>query len=252
MPLALVLAARRLTDPGQDLATLIAQASQELLSLCQDERLRHLPPRLRSVRASLLLSYERLSPPARALFARLSFFPGGLDRSFAPLNQVLGETWQQLVQDEVAAFALARYDRQRDRYTLLQPVLELAREQLDQGEGDAFRRQAVELWTAAAQAYVPLLQPSQLGPEALAGLGLPDDAEERRAALEQRRLGAFSSLLAQEDNVIGAAAWALAAGEAAGDVLLRALDPYLDLRALWRTQEQLYRLAAARAAAAGE
>jgi tetratricopeptide (TPR) repeat protein len=244
MPLALVLAARRLPDPGQDLEGTIRQASQDLLALCQDERLTHLPARLRSVRASLQLSYQRLSEPAQVLFARMS---GGLFRAFEPLGQLLGEGWQQLAHGAVIHFALARYGRQQDRYSLLHPVRVFAGEKLDQGEGDAFRRQAVEFWAGAAAAYVPLLRPSQLAPETLSMLNLPGDPEQRGIALEHWRTWAFTQLLMQEDNLIAAADWALRTREEIGDRLLRAVDPYLDVRSLWHTQEQLYSLAAARA-----
>jgi len=252
MPLALVLAARRLTDPGEDLATIIRRASQDLINLCDDQRLSHLPPRLRSVRASLQLSCDRLSDPARRLFARMSFFPGGLGRGFQPLSGFLGRDWQELLAEEVAFYALARYDRDADRYTLLNPVREFAREQLDSDEGDDFRRQAVAFWRGGAASYVPLLAPSQAPSGLLGVLELPEEPEERQAALEQWRQLAFALLTSEEDNIVGAALWALAKGEEAGADLLAAIIPYLDLQALWHTQVQLYELAARRSQQAGE
>ena len=242
MPLALVLAARRLTDPGQDLATLIKGASDDLLSVCEDERLRHLPPRLRSVRASLELSFERLSEPARELFARMSFFPSGLSRSFEPLEQLLGDQWQQRLK-ELADFALARYDREQDRYTLLYPIFAFAEEKLDASEADAFRHQAVQLWMGAVTAYDRLLAPSQLSTESLAALHLTDDAETRGIALEALRKQVFGLLSTEVENIVHATAWSLGTEDKAGSSLLGAVDRLLDLRALWHTQEQLFGLA---------
>src|SRR5207248_274993 len=182
MPLAIVLAARRLTDPGESLSSTIHRASRDLLDLCEDPRLTHVPERLRSVRASLELSYERLSETARTLFARTSFFPDGISRSFEPFAGILGEDWQQLIQNEVTDFALARYDRDDDRYALLHPVLAFAREKLNEGEGNAFRVKVVELWTAVAAACVPLLTPSQIDSETIARMNLPDDPKAREEA----------------------------------------------------------------------
>jgi tetratricopeptide (TPR) repeat protein len=252
MPLALVLAARRLTDPGQDLATTIRRASEDLLALCEDDQLAYLPPRLRSVRASLQLSYDRLSEPARELFGRISFFPDGVLRSDEPLGQILGDSWQQLLQNEIVDFALARYDRDQDRFTLLQPILAFAREKLNAREGDAFRRETVQFWMAVASASVPFLKPSQLSREIIAELNIPDNPDVRKEILDTRRQSAFDRLLLHEGNMLSAVMWALAAEESSGDRLIRVLDPYLDLRALWRTQEQLYVLATERAERAGD
>ena len=93
MPLCIILAARRLTRHGESLETLLKKAADDLLKVMEDPQLEHLPPRLRSLRASLDLSYAHLSEPTRELFARMSFFPGGLFGKLDPLSKLLGDGW---------------------------------------------------------------------------------------------------------------------------------------------------------------
>jgi len=226
MPLDLVLAAHRLTRHGESLPTLMERSARELLDLLEDPSLKHLLPRHRSRRASLELSYRRLSVRARRLFARLSFFPGGAYRPLTPLDGLLGQGWREAA-EQASHLGLLRYDRERQRYSMLNPVREYAREKLDGDEGDRFRRRAARLWAEFAGRFGGALSQSASGADAEA------DANARG--------GALAALAAEEGNLLAAADWDLAQGRGRlAQAIAGGLGEYLGLRARWHVAAALH------------
>jgi tetratricopeptide (TPR) repeat protein len=241
MPLCVILAARRLTGHGESPETLLKEAADDLMRIMEAPELKHLPERLRSLKASLELSYRHLSDSAQELFARMSFFPGGISRKRDDLWELVGDDWDDAA-EELARYALARYDRPEQRYTMLNPVMEYAREKLDAGEGNEFRRSAVEYWAEFARWHGLMMDVRPAAQESAAKLlSLPDEPEER----EMVRSESFAMLAMDEDNIVYAAEWALRAGDEVGIGIVDALEDYLRLSAGWYTQEQLYLLALA-------
>jgi tetratricopeptide (TPR) repeat protein len=120
--------------------------------------------------------------------------------------------------------------------------MEYARERLDAGEGDEFRRSAVEYWAEFARWHGLMMDVRPAAQESAAKLlSLPEEPEER----EMVRSESFAMLAMDEDNIVNAAEWALHAGDEVGIGIVDALEDYLRLSAGWYTQEQLYRLALA-------
>lgn len=76
-PLALVIAAPQLGEAGMTPVRLLRDLQQKMLEVLEDERSRGVPERLRSLRASLRLSYERLSGRARIVFSTSGCCPVG-------------------------------------------------------------------------------------------------------------------------------------------------------------------------------
>jgi tetratricopeptide (TPR) repeat protein len=253
MPLCIILAARRLTGHGERLDTLLQRATDDLVNMMEDASLKHLPERLRSLRASIDLSYNRLSNSAKALFARMSFFPGGLSRGLGNLSQLLGDGWANAA-EEVAHYALARYERTTERYTMLHPVMEYARKKLDESEGDDFRRRAAKFWMEFAQWQDLIMDVRPAAQEKVVELlELPDEPEVRRLLREQLRSAAFAAMIMEEDNLVHSAEWTFGIKEdETGFQIVGALQDYLSLRAGWYTQEHLYRLALTRRRALAE
>ena len=197
-------------------------------------------------RSSLDSLYNRLSKPAGELFARMSFFPGGLFRGFNDLWELLGDGWEDTA-EEIIRHELAKYDRATGRYTMTEPALKYASEKLDEGEGDDFRRRATSFWAEFAQWYDLMLDVQLAGQEdEITDLKLSDDPEERQSALESLRSNSFAMIAVEENNVIHAAEWALSVGDETGLGIVDSLEDYLDLRDQWHTKERLYRLALSR------
>ncbi len=190
--------------------------------------------------------YDSLPDPAQELFARMSFFPGGLFRGFNDLWELLGDSWED-VAEEIVHSKLAKYDESTDRYSMTEPVTEYARGKLDGSESDDFRRRATEFWAEFVQWY-DLMLDVQLAEqeEETEALKLPDDPAERQGALESLRSNSFAMMAVEEDNVIHAAEWALSVGDERGLGIVDSLEDYLDLKNRWDTKERLYRLALSR------
>ncbi len=196
-------------------------------------------------KASLDSLYDHLSESARELFARMSFFPGGLFRSFDDLLELLGDGWKDAA-EEMVNHALVEYDRSTDRYNMKQPVMERARGKLDEGEGDDFRQRTTGFWAEFAQWYDLMLDVQPAEEIETHRLKLPDDPGERQIALESLRSNSFTMMVEEEDNVVHAAEWALKTGNEAGLGIVDSLEDYLELRRQWHTKERLYRLALSR------
>ena len=242
MPLCIILAARRSREHGKDMQTLLKDAAEDLVKTMEDPKLKHLPERLRSLRASLDLSYDHLSEPARELFARMSFFPGGLSRDLDDLSQLLGDGWKDAA-EEVAHCALARYERTTDRYTMLHPVMEYARGKLDEVYGNYFRRRVVQFWLQFTRWHSPMIEVRPNSQKRVAQLvDLPDNPEEQRAVRESLRANSFVALTAEESNLVHAAQWSMEAKDETGLSLVDSLTHYLELRRRWYTEERLYQL----------
>ena len=199
----------------------------------------------RQDKVSLNSLYDRLSESARELFARMSFFPGGLSRSFDDLLELLGDSWKDTA-GEMVDHALVEYDRSTDRYTMTQAVMEHAREKLDEGEGDDFRQRATRFWAEFAQWYDLMLDVQPVEGVEIQIPELPDDSVRRQSTLEPMQSNSFAMMVAEEDNVVHAAEWALKAGNETGLGIMDSLEDYLELRKQWHTKERLYRLALSR------
>ncbi|MBD3181170.1 NACHT domain-containing protein, partial [Candidatus Poribacteria bacterium] len=209
IPLCVILAARRLERHGQSLETLLEEAAEDMMNVMNDPGLAYLPDRLKSVRASLGLSYKRVSEPAKLLFARMSFFPGGLSRNL-DLFELLGNAWKD-EPEELTRYALVRFNIDHQRYIMLNPVMEYAKEKLDGMENSRdFRKKAAEYWAQFASWHDMMMDvrpASQTQVEQI--IDLPEDPEERKEMKELLRDKSFAELSAEEDNLVHAAQWAL-------------------------------------------
>ena len=242
MPLCIILAAHRLRVQGKTLDVLLKEAEDDLVGVMSDPKLKSLPPRLRSLAASIDLSYRHISEQARELFAQMSFFPGGLLGGL-DLFELLDDNWRDDAEN-LTNYALARYDRLVDRYTMLNPVREYAQKKLDETEGDEFRRRAAEYWVEFARWNDLTMDVRPFARERLAQrVELPDDPEEKQKAHEALRLEGFAAFTAEEINLVHATEWALGVGEETGLGMVNSIQDYLELRARWYTKERLYRLA---------
>jgi len=244
IPVCLVLAARRLVTRGQKLEELLEIASEELMRVVKSPELKHVTEKSRSLRASLDLSYSHLSEPAQQVFARMSFFPGGLSREYDDLWELLGDEWIDAA-EEMVRYSLVRYDRLAERYTMLRLVMDYAREKLDKSEGDSFRHKVAEFWAEFARWHDLMMD---VGPEQESVsqlLVLSDEPSRRQQEDVLLESDSFVALAEENDNVLYAAEWALYAGDEAGLGILDAMEDYLTLSVQWYMQEKLYYLALA-------
>ncbi len=140
LPLALELAAARVRSLGPETMTRILRRPSGSLDLLQggddDGPVRH-----QTIRQTLLWSCGGLDPAAAALFRQLSVFPASfsLEAAEAIADETAGSVLAGL--DTLVRSSLVLYlpgDDGSSRYDLLQPIRELAREQLDAvGEREA-------------------------------------------------------------------------------------------------------------------
>lgn len=148
LPLAIELAAARTRDyaPGE----LLASGPGALGLAGQGPR--DLPPRQRTLRATIGWSHELLSGGEQALFARLAVFAGGFTGPSAAAVCGAGR-------ETLAALVGASLVRERPgpggapRWSMLETVREYARERLDErGEADDLGRRHAEHYAALAEA----------------------------------------------------------------------------------------------------
>jgi predicted ATPase/Tfp pilus assembly protein PilF len=201
LPLAIELAAAR--TRLMRVPELLRRLKNALRMLAGGER--DVPVRHRSLRASLLGSWELLSTPARAALAQLSVFEGGA--TLASASAVLGEHGGQAldVLQELGDASLVRFDPAQGRFGTLLVVQAFAAEQLTPEA-----RERAERRHAAYHA--------QLGTdEALAALSTQGGVERTRA------------LMAEADNLLAALRRSVERGEAEAAVG--------SLRAAWRILE---------------
>jgi tetratricopeptide (TPR) repeat protein len=151
-PLAIVLAAPQLADMSP--AALLEALHRNKISALRDPT-RRVGTRLTSLEVSLSLSYGRLSPQARHLFAVLSIFVGGAGAS--GLDTVYGEGWRTPM-SELLRRSLAERVRGADRYFQLIPVREYAAARLRADQMETYRREAARHYLDIARAANEVLK----------------------------------------------------------------------------------------------
>ncbi len=131
-PLAIELAAARVG--AMTLDQFGERIAHGILSLRSTQR--DLPPRQRSVLASLTWSWELLRPAARAALARLSLCEGGFDSRAAEaiLRHDADDPWALDVLQELTDASLVQVDRRTGRFTMLVSVRTFAAGHLDSAE----------------------------------------------------------------------------------------------------------------------
>ena len=153
---------------------------------------RDLPPRQRTMRATLSWSHELLSEPEKALFRRLSVFAGGFTLEGAEAVGAKPGTAEEMDNGEVLELlgrlveqslvvAQAGEDGTEMRYAMLEPVREYGLELLQHGdEAEETRRRHAEYYLALAERAAPELK----GPQQAAWLDrLEKEHDNLRAAL---------------------------------------------------------------------
>jgi predicted ATPase len=116
-PLALVLAVPQLSEAGMTPERLLRDLKAKMLEVLEDEGSRGVSKRLRSLRASLDLSYQRLSGRARIVLFYLGVFPAGASKQI--LVDLVGKRFEPAAQ-ELVERNLARW--QDEHYTILAPI----------------------------------------------------------------------------------------------------------------------------------
>ena len=168
VPLAIELAAARTS--AFSLATLLQRLDTSLPLLAGGPR--DAPDRLRSMRDSIVWSYDLLTPAEQALFRQLGVFVGAW--TLDAVEVVASEDEGEPVLDRLAALIDASLVRPREdasgssTYTMLETIREFAAEQLDAwDEADTVRRRHADFITGLAQrTSVAFFLPN--GPELIA------------------------------------------------------------------------------------
>ena len=173
-PQSLRLLARQMRRKGLTLATLRDEAHADLLAVLRDPLANDTDQdRLKKVEVSYALSYRHLSDEGKRLFAQLSRFPGGIwcgesPERFLNWQELFGEHWRTIVQNELDYFALLHYDADGDTgtFTMLPPMLEFARKKYAESDQRDWETTWITFWR------------TQIGnwDQALSGR-LPDDIE---------------------------------------------------------------------------
>lgn len=214
LPLAIELAAARIKvlSPQALLARLIAASGQGTLDLLR-QGTRDLPPRHRTLHATIGWSYALLEPEQQKLFARLAVFVNGWTLDLAeticratddPSLDVLGGV-TELVDHSLLVRAAGQDDQQR--FAMLATIREYALEQLiRRGEAEALRRSHATAYVA----FIEIAHPFLCSPE---------------QQLWLRRLRA------EHDNLRAALSWSLSSGE-----LEQALRLAIGLWEFWAVQ----------------
>lgn len=175
---------------------------------------RDLPPRQRSMRATVEWSHHLLTDPQRVLFRRLAAFPGTFD--VAAAEQVCG--FDPLRPAAVVALLVRLTERSMvvverasgggSRFRLLETLRDFALERLDEAnEAAACRRGHVEAFLARAEAF--------------------DDARRRTGSDT-----AAATLVPDTDNYRGALSWSLEHDPATALRLAAALEPLWMIRSV--------------------
>jgi tetratricopeptide (TPR) repeat protein len=227
-PLALVIAAPQLGEAGMTPARLLRDLREAMLTALEDVRSRGVPERLRSLRASLSLSYQRLSGRARVVFFYLGVLPGGASEE--GLAVLTGKRFEPAAR-ELVARNLVRWED--SRYTLLAPLRAYAVETRPQKRLTAARLHAAGYYARLARTMNDLLKP--LTRRELAERLVEQGLEQSRAEIERGlTLVALHRLDAERTNLVAAVEWAFA-GQAWTLVwtLVDNLNTYLHLRAFW-------------------
>jgi predicted ATPase/DNA-binding CsgD family transcriptional regulator len=161
MPLAVELAAARVRALSLEQ---ISQRLEDSLRLLRGDS-RSAPQRQRTLRATLEWSHNLLSAEEQMLLRRLSVFAGGWTLEAA--EEAVG-TSEHVGEEDVLELISKLVDKSLvvaevgargvERYRLLEPVKQYARERLEEsGEAEAFRRRHAEFFLALAQDAAPEL-----------------------------------------------------------------------------------------------
>src|SRR5262249_42734333 len=153
-PLALVIAAPQLGEAGMTPKRLLEDLKAKMLEVLEDKGGRGVPERLRSLRASLDLSYQRLSGRGRVVLFYLGMLPGGANEQV--LAKLIGKRFEPAAQ-ELVARNLARW--QDGRYTLLAPIRAYAVATRSPNRLTAARLRIARLYAQLADSMDGLLQP---------------------------------------------------------------------------------------------
>jgi len=199
-PLSIFLAAHRIVAGHDPIAQQLEQATKGLVKLLEAPDLVGVPPRQRSLRASMDLSYDLLSERSQEIFRKSSLLPGGLYRHVGTLDPLLGDDWREAV-EEAEKIGLVRYNQDEQRFWLLNPVREYAEQLLDDKEGADFKVAVAKHWAEFAGLYDFLLNPAQ-NLQAMETLELPTEAKQRRESLAQLHSQAFAALSSEEANIL--------------------------------------------------
>ena len=225
-PLSIFLAAQRLVASPDPIDKQLREAGERIPQLLEVQRLRGVPERQRSIRASLDLSYNHLSDPAKDLFRKASLFPAGLYRHVSTLDDLLGAGWRDTI-EQAADIGLVRYERDEQRYWMLNPIREYAEALLDEEDG-AFRQSVARHWAQFTLTQDFMLNPVQYR-ENYAQLDLPSDPEEKRQKLAQLHDNAYGALQAEEANILHAFQWAIKGDFASAEAIASKLIEYLKI-----------------------
>jgi hypothetical protein len=243
-PLAIVIAAAQLGMAGMTPARLLQDLREKMLAVLADERSRGVPERLRSLRASLDLSYQRLSGRARVVFFSLGVLPCGASGQI--VAQLVGKRYEPAAR-ELVARNLARWED--GRYSLLAPIRAYAGSTRPPARLTAGQLRAARRYAAFADTINDLLKPLSRRriAEQLVSQTEGLSRENRERALTLMALSAFD---AERVNLLAAVQWASAGNEwRLVQDLVDKLNTYLHLRSLWREMVAAGQLAVAAAPA---
>lgn len=240
-PLSIFLAAHWIVAGPDPIVEQLRQAERNIMKILDAPEMNGAHPRQRSLGTTLDLSYNRLSGRGREIFRKGSLFPGGLHRRMDTLDALLGEGWREAVQ-EAADIGLIRYEREAQRYWMLNPLREYGEALLGK-EGDEFRRQVADHWAQFATLQNLLLNPAQ-DQRCLAEVNLlpePDKQQERLAQLHKAACYAFQS---EEANILFAFRWSLRNRMEAAEHIASGMMDYLKMydkrqRNAWMAQATL-------------
>jgi len=147
LPLAIKLSARRVAERmgpaggGLSIIEALRRERENLFEVMKVHNLGGLPERQKSLRASLLTSWNIMNDGEKRLFKLMAIFPSGLDSawSIGPtaslLEDLLGEKWVEVAEDLVRRVGMARATKVEDTtlWWLLPPIREFA---LDMAKDD--------------------------------------------------------------------------------------------------------------------
>lgn len=160
-------------------AQMLAQLSHPFDFLVS--RRKDLPPRHRTLRQTLAVSYGLLPEELRRFFTRLSVFRGGWDLAAAQAVCDAPSALDLLARLQSHSLVLAGEDDDVMRYRLLETVREFAEEQLSDGDAALLRQRHTQHYLALAEQAEPELQ----GPQQVAWLNrLEAEHDNYRAALK--------------------------------------------------------------------
>ncbi|MBI3799318.1 MAG: tetratricopeptide repeat protein [Deltaproteobacteria bacterium] len=227
-PLALVLAAPQLSEAGMAPERLLRDLKAKMLEVLEDEGSRGVPKRLRSLRASLDLSYQRLSGRARIVLFYLGVLPGGASGRI--LANLVGKRFEPAAQ-ELVERNLARW--QDGRYTMLAPIRTYAVATRPAKRLATTRLRAARLYAQLADSMDELLKPLSRRriAEQLVERAKGQSLEETERRLTRVALAVFD---AERTNLLASVEWVFAEQAwVAVRTLVDKLNTYLHLRSFW-------------------